>query len=91
MESNSIATKAARVHNMDQLPRGRHSLSREQVFSSQRGRMMRAVAVVVAEKGYGATVVENIVSVAGVSRKTFYEHFTDVRSEERRVGKECRL
>lgn len=79
MESNSIATKATRVHNMDQLPRGRHSLSREQVFSSQRGRMMRAVAVVVAEKGYGATVVENIVSVAGVSRKTFYEHFTDVQ------------
>ncbi len=64
---------------MDQLPRGRHSLSREEVTSSQRTRMMNAVAIVVAEKGYGDTVVENIVSVAGVSRKTFYEHFTDVQ------------
>jgi len=64
---------------MDQLPRGRHSLSRAEVTSSQRGRMLRAVAIVVAEQGYGDTVVENIVSVAGVSRKTFYEHFTDVQ------------
>ena len=64
---------------MDRLPRGRHSLTREEVTSSQRARMMRAVAVVVASKGYGDTVVENIVSVAGVSRKTFYEHFTDVQ------------
>lgn len=64
---------------MDQLPRGRHSLTPEQVTSSQRGRMMRAVAIVVAQKGYGDTAVENIVSVAGVSRKTFYEHFTGVQ------------
>ena len=79
MESNSITPTGTRVQNMDQLPRGRHSLSRDEVMSSQRGRMQRAVAVVVAEKGYGDTVVENIVSVAGVSRKTFYEHFTDVQ------------
>lgn len=79
MTLNSIMPAGTRVQNMDQLPRGRHSLSRGEVTSSQRGRMLRAVAVVVAEKGYGDTVVENIVSVAGVSRKTFYEHFTDVQ------------
>ena len=31
----------------------------------------------VAEKGYGATTVADCVERAGVSRKTFYEHFTD--------------
>ncbi|MBJ7343597.1 MAG: TetR/AcrR family transcriptional regulator [Solirubrobacteraceae bacterium] len=79
MTLTPIVPAGTRVQNMDQLPRGRHSLSRGEVMSSQRGRMLRAVAVVVAEKGYGDTVVENIVSVAGVSRKTFYEHFTDVQ------------
>ncbi len=79
MESNSITPAGTRVQNMDQLPRGHSSAPRDQVMSSQRGRMLRAVAIVVAEQGYGDTVVENIVSVAGVSRKSFYEHFTDVQ------------
>ena len=79
MDSNSISSVGTRVQNMDHMPRGRHSLSRAEVTSSQRSQMLRAVAIVVAEKGYGDTVVENIVSVAGVSRKTFYEHFTDVQ------------
>jgi AcrR family transcriptional regulator len=59
------------------LPRGPHRLTRETVLESQRGRMLDAVAVVVAEKGYAATTVGDIVSGAGVSRKTFYEHFAD--------------
>jgi AcrR family transcriptional regulator len=45
------------------------------VLSSQRGRLLDAIADVVAEKGYGRTTVADVVSAAGVSRKTFYEHF----------------
>jgi AcrR family transcriptional regulator len=59
------------------LPRGPHRLAREVVMASQRGRMLDAMAQVVAEKGYGATTVADVIERAGVSRKTFYEHFRD--------------
>ena len=59
------------------LPRGPHSLAREQVIESQRGRMLEAIATAVAAKGYAATTVGDVVKGAGVSRKTFYEHFAD--------------
>jgi len=59
------------------LPIGRHSLSREDVLASQRGRLLDAMAEAVAEHGYGATTVAHVVALAGVSRKTFYEHFSD--------------
>jgi len=59
------------------LPRGPHSLTRETVLESQRGRMLGAIARAVAGKGYAATTVADVVSGAGVSRKTFYEHFAD--------------
>jgi AcrR family transcriptional regulator len=59
------------------LPRGPHRLTRETVLESQRGRMLDAIAVAVADKGYAATTVGDVVSGAGVSRKTFYEHFAD--------------
>jgi AcrR family transcriptional regulator len=39
--------------------------------------MIEAIAVAVADKGYAATTVGDVVSGAGVSRKTFYEHFSD--------------
>src|SRR5438270_13385945 len=59
------------------LPRGPHRLSRAKVSESQRSRLMAAIADVVAERGYpGATIVE-ISARAGVSPKTFYEHFAD--------------
>jgi len=59
------------------LPSGRHSLTREAVLASQRGRLLDAMAQAVAEHGYGATTIAHVVSHAGVSRKTFYEHFRD--------------
>jgi AcrR family transcriptional regulator len=59
------------------LPRGPHRLDREVILASQRGRMLEAMAESVAEKGYAATTVADVVGRAGVSRKTFYEHFTD--------------
>jgi AcrR family transcriptional regulator len=60
-----------------QLPKGRHGLSREFVARNQRERLLDAIANVVAQKGYAATRVVDITDYAGVSRKTFYELFTD--------------
>jgi len=45
--------------------------------SSQRARMLDAVTRAVAEKGYSRVTVGDVVSVAGVSRRTFYEQFKD--------------
>jgi len=59
------------------LPSGRHGLTREAVVASQRGRLIDAMAQVVAEKGYPAATVADVVERAGVSRRTFYEQFTD--------------
>src|SRR5436853_4375001 len=59
------------------LPRGPHGLERDVVLASQRGRMLGAMADAVARKGYAATTVADVVAGAGVSRKTFYEHFRD--------------
>ncbi|HEU4974433.1 MAG TPA: TetR/AcrR family transcriptional regulator [Baekduia sp.] len=60
-----------------QLPKGRHGLSREFIVRNQRERMLDAMANVVADKGYAATRVADVTEYAGVSRKTFYEQFTD--------------
>lgn len=57
------------------LPRGPHGLTREQVRASQRGRLLDAMAHVVASQGYAATSVAEVISRAGVSRRTFYEEF----------------
>jgi AcrR family transcriptional regulator len=59
------------------LPRGPHQLAREVVLASQRGRLLEAMADVVAAKGYAAATVADVIASAGVSRKTFYEHFRD--------------
>jgi AcrR family transcriptional regulator len=59
------------------LPRGPHGLERDVVLASQRGRMLGAMADAVSAKGYAATTVADVVAGAGVSRKTFYEHFRD--------------
>ena len=39
--------------------------------------MLPAALVVTAEKGFGYVVVGDVISKAGVSRKAFYEHFSD--------------
>jgi AcrR family transcriptional regulator len=57
------------------LPRRRHQLDRQTVEASQRFRLVLATARVAARKGWGQATVADIVETAGVSRKTFYEHF----------------
>src|SRR5438067_9829220 len=59
------------------LPRGPHSLSRAEVELSQRARLLQAATEAVAELGYVATTVADIIGRAGVSRTTFYQLFKD--------------
>ncbi len=42
-------------------------------------RIARAVAAVIAEKGYGAMSTDDIAAQAAISLSTFYEHFADKR------------
>jgi AcrR family transcriptional regulator len=58
-----------------QLPSGRHGLSRSFVAANQSERILSAVAQAAAELGYAEMNVEAIIARAGVSRRTFYEHF----------------
>jgi AcrR family transcriptional regulator len=47
------------------------------VIRSQRTRILRAMAETLAERGYAATTVSQVVARAGVSSATFYELFHD--------------
>jgi AcrR family transcriptional regulator len=60
---------------MATLPRGRHGLTRAEVAADQRERIFHAMADAMAERGYAATPVAEIVKRAGVSRESFYQHF----------------
>jgi AcrR family transcriptional regulator len=59
------------------LPRGRHALSPEEVLRDQRARLIDAVPRVVAERGYEAMSVADVVKAAAVSRNAFYKNFAD--------------
>jgi AcrR family transcriptional regulator len=45
--------------------------------ASQRPRMLEAITWAVSEKGYARVSVADVVRMAGVSRRTFYEQFND--------------
>jgi AcrR family transcriptional regulator len=57
------------------LPGGHHGLSREQILDSQRERLLAAVAHEVADRGYRATTITEVVKSASVSTRDFYELF----------------
>jgi AcrR family transcriptional regulator len=59
------------------LPRGRHGLPRKVVVENQRGRLISGVIEVVAERGYGAATVTQITEAAKLSRRTFYQQFSN--------------
>jgi AcrR family transcriptional regulator len=59
------------------LPRRPRASLREELRASQRGRLICAIADAVAAEGYPATSVADVIVRAGVSRRTFYEHFAD--------------
>jgi AcrR family transcriptional regulator len=57
------------------LPAGRHGYSREQVAHHQRERLIAGLAAAVAEKGYAAVTLADVVRHAKVSRRVFYANF----------------
>jgi AcrR family transcriptional regulator len=61
----------------DQLPRGNHGLSRDEVATSQRVRILNAMVELSGTKGYHDTSVSQVIARAGVTRKSFYELFED--------------
>jgi len=63
--------------HIEVLPRRPQTSVREEFRASQRGRLICAIADCVAEKGYAATSVADVIQLAGVSRRTFYAHFED--------------
>jgi AcrR family transcriptional regulator len=69
------AKEEGRAVAASRLPRGRHGLPRELVAENQRERLISGIIEAVAEHGYADTTIASIVKAAGLSRKTFYEHF----------------
>ncbi|MFJ5991446.1 TetR/AcrR family transcriptional regulator [Lentzea sp. NPDC092896] len=59
------------------LPRGRHELSREDVVTSQRERMLIAATEILAAEGFRGVGVREICAHAAVSRTVFYGCFAD--------------
>ncbi|HEY1690278.1 MAG TPA: TetR/AcrR family transcriptional regulator [Solirubrobacteraceae bacterium] len=57
------------------LPRGPQALPREEVAAHQRERLFAAMLQAVDAQGFVATTISDLVERAGVSRRTFYEHF----------------
>ncbi len=59
------------------LPRGPHQLGPKAVAHHQRIRMHGAMVEAVASSGYGRTSVKQVIGLAGVSRRAFYEQFAN--------------
>jgi AcrR family transcriptional regulator len=62
---------------LPRLPPGRHGLPREVVVENQRRRIAAGMIAVVVEGGYNAATVTQVVAAAGVSRRTFYNYYSD--------------
>jgi AcrR family transcriptional regulator len=62
--------KATRRRSVKALP-----FEQRQAIANPPERILRALAAVVAEKGYPDTTVADVVEKAGTSQRTFYEHF----------------
>jgi AcrR family transcriptional regulator len=67
--------RATRPRASHQLPPGRHKLSRSYVEQNQRTRILDAIVEVSSLAGYSAMSIEEVIGTAGVSRRTFYDHF----------------
>lgn len=60
------------------LPPGRHDIPADLVRAHQRLRLLDAAAAALAEQGYGHITAARITELAGVSSRTFYQHFEDL-------------
>jgi AcrR family transcriptional regulator len=59
------------------LPHGPHGMDREDVARHQRARLYGGMIESIAERGYRATTVAHVIGLAGVSRRAFYEQFSN--------------
>src|SRR3954467_6268439 len=60
------------------LPRHDATTWRAQAAASQRDRLLVGTAEAVVQRGYSNTRVADVIAAAGVSRRSFYEHFRDL-------------
>ena len=75
--TTAVATRSVFAAEITSLPTGYSGIPRELVVASQRQRLIHGVTIAVAEKALSATTISDITDRAGVSKKTFYEHFDD--------------
>ncbi len=73
--ANGAATGIAPIYK--RLPHGPHRLARGEVVRHQRARIHGAMVEAVAESGYERTSVKQVIGLAGVSRRSFYEQFAN--------------
>jgi AcrR family transcriptional regulator len=59
------------------LPHGPHRIPRDEVIQNQRARIHGGMVEAVTQCGYTKTSVKLIVALAGVSRRSFYEHYAN--------------
>jgi AcrR family transcriptional regulator len=59
------------------LPHGPHGLGREAVARHQRARLYGGMIESVYQRGYAGTSVAHVIALAGVSRRAFYEQFSN--------------
>ncbi len=59
------------------LPHGPHGLGREAVARHQRARLYGGMIESVFQRGYAGTSVAHVIALAGVSRRAFYEQFSN--------------
>jgi AcrR family transcriptional regulator len=59
------------------LPHGPHGMDRDEVARHQRARIFGGMVESVYQRGYAATSVAHVIALAGVSRRAFYEQFSN--------------
>src|SRR5580704_4524914 len=59
------------------LPHGPHQLARNEVVKNQRARIYGAMVEAISRSGYERTSVKQVIGLAGVSRRSFYEQFAN--------------
>ena len=79
MSSSNSAGTMSGVPLAQRLPRGPYAISAELVAADQRRRLLEALPRAIAEGGFEATTVDQIVKLAQVRRNAFYEQFEDKR------------
>src|SRR5579883_1652137 len=74
---SSVRTKTRTAGHVKRTrPRGLSVLHQEQIEDS-RQRILAAAEAAFTRNSYGATPVDTIITIAGVSRATFYKYFTN--------------